>query len=246
MLGKGPQVQAAVCPLILSWEDASRKGEKCAFEEINRSKSLFMGQQGSERRQDAWREASGPGMGCAGFGEPKGNRAWRPVCPAQMQHDLTNKAAGFLNLCWWNPGVQHKENLTLYLDPLPQTNLSGGKKQPMIFSFSKYFFSFWSGGKCSDSIVLFKKPNEPFFLLVRKQEDAQCKWKWHMLKHFIIKWTFGAIFSHFHCPFLFWENKQAHLIKKTRLERKCRDLILFSLTFIWRKQELKGYVCAGK
>lgn len=117
----------------------------------------------------------------------------------------------------------------------------------MIFSFSKYLFYFWSGGKCSDSIVSLKKThNEPFFLLVRKQEDAQCKWKWHMLKHFIMKWIFGATFSHFHPPFLFWENKQAQLTKKTCSEWKCRDLILYSLTFIWRKRDLKGYVCAGK
>lgn len=31
-----------------------------------------MGQQGSERRQDAWREASGPGMGCVGLENPRG------------------------------------------------------------------------------------------------------------------------------------------------------------------------------
>ena len=43
----------------------------CAFEEMNGLKSWLMGQQRSERRQGACREASGAGIGCVGFGEPQ-------------------------------------------------------------------------------------------------------------------------------------------------------------------------------
>lgn len=125
------------------------------------------------------------GMGCVGFGESwlQEEQSLETTMPSTGAASVGNQGCRIFKSVlvkpWWKPNIAPWSS--------SPNKPSGEEKTTHDFFFlqrSLFLLKWW---KMFWSILFLKKDNEPFFLLANKKEDAQCKWKWHLFKHFILK-----------------------------------------------------------